>query len=356
MSYIRVNDIFDELKSENKRLLNELLFANRYINKLVEFKSLIDEKTNQIKQCLESDQLKRYDVLAEEITTLSQQLFLRQLDITLTNDDITDQQMFESYGQDFGEENYGVEAIYGDDGVYDGEDAEEDEEGDPDDDDEPLRSLQNMLEDLSPSQKAKVGRRRKFLVCDWSDCGRTFASKQYLDLHVKSHLGEKPKTGRRRKQLVCEWPDCGRVFASKQYLDYHMNSHTGERRFVCEFPNCSYRSYYPSNLKLHVSRMHRPDPSVMDNMDDQSLSILYPTFKCTYVGCDKSFKTKDDLKQHSQRHSSERPYKCNYDNCDRTYKSCRELRQHKLMTHLGIKQRCDWPGCDVATASPASLR
>src|SRR5260370_31462165 len=56
--YIELNDIFDELREENKRLNNELLFANKCLNVLNKFKihlnniyqkfdSIIDSKHKQ---------------------------------------------------------------------------------------------------------------------------------------------------------------------------------------------------------------------------------------------------------------------------------------------------------------------
>src|SRR5882757_486212 len=48
---ISINDIFDELMVENKRLLNELLFANQWKRLLMKFqekyKTLIDCEDNQ---------------------------------------------------------------------------------------------------------------------------------------------------------------------------------------------------------------------------------------------------------------------------------------------------------------------
>ena len=39
MASLRVNDVFEELSEENKRLLNELMFANKCLKVLITFKS-----------------------------------------------------------------------------------------------------------------------------------------------------------------------------------------------------------------------------------------------------------------------------------------------------------------------------
>jgi hypothetical protein len=46
---IQINDIFDELIEENKRLNNELMFANKCLNVLNEFKSYL--YNNYINKC-----------------------------------------------------------------------------------------------------------------------------------------------------------------------------------------------------------------------------------------------------------------------------------------------------------------
>ena len=60
MAYINVNDIFDELKEENKRLLNELLFADKYLKYLTEFKLFVDLVINKINNSLEENDISKY--------------------------------------------------------------------------------------------------------------------------------------------------------------------------------------------------------------------------------------------------------------------------------------------------------
>ena len=48
MAYININDIFNDLKEENKRLLNQLLFADKCLKCLTEFKSFVDLVINKI--------------------------------------------------------------------------------------------------------------------------------------------------------------------------------------------------------------------------------------------------------------------------------------------------------------------
>ena len=60
MAYIIVNNIFDDLKEENKRLLNELLFADKCLKCLIEFKSFVDLVINKINNYLEVTDISKY--------------------------------------------------------------------------------------------------------------------------------------------------------------------------------------------------------------------------------------------------------------------------------------------------------
>ena len=60
MAFIIVNDIFDELKEENKRYLNELLFADKCLKCLTEFKSFVDLVINKINNYLEVNDILKY--------------------------------------------------------------------------------------------------------------------------------------------------------------------------------------------------------------------------------------------------------------------------------------------------------
>ena len=60
MAYFNVNDIFDDLKEENKRLFNELLFADKCLKFLTEFKSFVDLVINKINNYLEENDILKY--------------------------------------------------------------------------------------------------------------------------------------------------------------------------------------------------------------------------------------------------------------------------------------------------------
>nr|XP_027196134.1 protein krueppel-like [Dermatophagoides pteronyssinus] len=66
------------------------------------------------------------------------------------------------------------------------------------------------------------------------------------------------------------------------------------------------------------------------------------------VQCDRKFKTISDLKEHNFTHTDQRPYHCGQ--CDKKYKRPRDLKIHSF-SH--IKER---PYCDNCNASCDQLR
>ena len=63
MSYIEIRDIFDDLREENRRLLNELLFADKCLKCLTEFKLFLDLIFNKINNNLENNDILKYKQL-----------------------------------------------------------------------------------------------------------------------------------------------------------------------------------------------------------------------------------------------------------------------------------------------------
>ncbi|GFR17059.1 hypothetical protein TNCT_575431 [Trichonephila clavata] len=127
------------------------------------------------------------------------------------------------------------------------------------------------LEQQVPNRKIfHLGGERPF-VC--KHCGKAYAQKDKLTVHIRSHTGERP--------FVCK--HCGKAFARNDKLTAHIRIHTGERPYICSH-------------------------------------------------CSKSFTTKGKLNIHLRTHESKIPYVCTQ--CGKNFNSKEKLSAH-LLIHLG---------------------
>ena len=61
MSNIEVIDIFENLKQENEKLFNKLIFANNCWKYSIEFISFVDLIFNKVKNYLEENDISKYE-------------------------------------------------------------------------------------------------------------------------------------------------------------------------------------------------------------------------------------------------------------------------------------------------------
>ncbi|XP_069701438.1 zinc finger protein 586-like isoform X1 [Periplaneta americana] len=139
----------------------------------------------------------------------------------------------------------------------------------------------------------------KPFIC--SQCGRTFASRINLKKHLFTHTGEKP--------YLCT--RCGISFGRIDTLTKHMRSHTGEKPFHCSVcgNNFARRSTFTNHMRTHSGE--KP-------------------YLCTECGwrCVQSY----DLKKHMRCHTGERPFRCTV--CRLSFGQRSSLTKH-MRCHIG---------------------
>ncbi|CAG2109241.1 unnamed protein product [Medioppia subpectinata] len=160
-------------------------------------------------------------------------------------------------------------------------------------------------------------------LCPNPHCRKGFLSSHrlYHHFHVVHHT---------KKKIVCQELNCGKSFKTKRELKKHENNvHSDYRPFECPEKGCEYKCKSNTQLNAH-SVIH---------------SDIY-AFKCNE--CEKTFKTLSGLNCHQKLHGNENNFKCRYEGCNQFFRNTLQLRRHKIVVHNAHQEvyACEWPACD----------
>ncbi|CAG2119048.1 unnamed protein product [Medioppia subpectinata] len=142
----------------------------------------------------------------------------------------------------------------------------------------------------------------------------------------------------RPKPFICEYIGCEkRVVDYEQLLAHIRVRHTMERPFGCDVCHKTYP--IERYLRIH-QKMHTEDNR---------------QFRCSWVGCDSAFRTKQFLRDHFRTHEQLRQYAC--DECDQRFNTSRNLQAHKNGRHSTARPyTCDWPACEATYKDTTMLK
>ncbi|RAK79799.1 C2H2-type zinc finger protein [Aspergillus fijiensis CBS 313.89] len=121
------------------------------------------------------------------------------------------------------------------------------------------------------------------------------------------------RSGKKRK-YACTLPHCGKSFAQKTHLDIHMRAHTGDKPFVCKEPLCGQRFSQLGNLKTHQRRHTGEKP-----------------FSCEI--CHKRFAQRGNVRAHKITHQHAKPFTCLLDDCGKQFTQLGNLKSHQNKFH-----------------------
>nr|GMC81921.1 transcription factor IIIA [Ipomoea batatas] len=131
----------------------------------------------------------------------------------------------------------------------------------------------------------------KQYVCSEAGCGKVFKYASKLRAHEDSHV--KLET----VEAICTEPGCLKYFTNQQCLKEHIQS--CHQHIVCEI--CGTKQL-KKNMKRHL-RMHEAQPSS-------------ERIKCDFEGCEHTFATRSNLKQHVKAcHLELKPFACSISGC-----------------------------------------
>ena len=386
MCSILIYDVLEELKEENNRLLNELKFANKCLNKLIELKLNLVLHSNKIKTTLEPNDwniieeiIKDFDEMVDkrEITTpkIHNSVQLKSIrkfgnyrgfvDQTTEPEDsemLSNEEIFNN--------NLSIKEL-----IESEEETEEDMPSDDDydpNDDKPmrsaLRSIKCYFADCGKKFVSDGGLKNHIqychsteeaFVCHQLNCDFRTTNKRFLNDHMKAKHSDK-------RVISCTIEGCVSSFKCKSSLEQHMkraHSQKEREKFICEFCHKEYPN--KTSLSRHRSIQHinskniectHPDCDYIA-INEKALDIHMikhsdeRLFVCDVDGCDRRYKTEANLNKHKNSHSMTRnELTCCFDGCDKTFKSKIGLNEHIISIHVRDKElHCEWPGCDYKT-------
>lgn len=168
--------------------------------------------------------------------------------------------------------------------------------------------------------------------CCYESCTDHFSSSKKMYYHLQKHLRDLDAKQRcdKCKRSYSEWtfeshrciinnPQefmchyCGKTWATKHLLEVHMNSHTGNKPYKCKYCDMAFTKCYTRNRHQNTHTGTKP-------------------CKCTVAGCDRAFGQHIDLYRHLYKAHGifKKKYPCTI--CEQVFPENSLLRKH-LQSH-----------------------
>ncbi|KAI3755748.1 hypothetical protein L1987_55554 [Smallanthus sonchifolius] len=200
-------------------------------------------------------------------------------------------------------------------------------------------------------------------TCPIKDCNSSYRRKDHLNRHLIQHQG---------KIFECPFENCKSKFSIQGNMTRHMkeihddsedntDGTNNHKQYTCSEPGCGKAFKYASKLKTHEESHVRletieafcGEPGCMKYFtNDQCLKIHIQTCHqhiiCEICG---SKQLKKNIKRHLRAHEevvSKERIKCSFDGCDLTFSTGSNLKQHIKATHFQEKPFvCSISGCGM---------
>ena len=354
---IETNDVFEELSEENKRLLNDISFANECLIKLINLKTFIELIFDKIRYNLEENDCQKYQELSDEANEVLQRRpefeNLKNIDNKIIGHSVDDKKPIK------------LSPHFAEDSNEFSDDSDNTEDPDYEITTERLNiSNKNKLNkskslvkratnSLNAKNSSKRGRKPKtssniciqsngikqekeLITCDYDDCDQEFKTSKSYETHKRVvHLKIKP--------YACDYPDCDYRAQTRQGLNFHLVSHSDEKPIVCEVNDCGKRFKTDYQLKNHQKFVHK---------------LGRQLFRCQWSGCKFETAAKSYFDMHMTKHTiTERTVACDWPECDKMFRTQKQMLTHRRLMHtIARNLSCDWPGCQFRTFKKSILK
>ena len=227
------DDLIEELVEENRRQFKELLFADKCLDVMTEFKSFIDFISIQFINHLESEVWKKFEQLSAKVDNICD---IKKL---VVNNGVLSKELLKSVIQETSKllQNNPNKDIL----------------------------LKQLLVDNSTGDERQLHSQTK-------PNSSTNGSNKSLISKVSHNSGK----------FKCPKKNCQKAFPSRNLLSRHYYNCHSEKRFVCQFPECSYKTSMKWNFKKH-SATHITKSG---------------HYKCRYFRCERVYKNLEDVVKH----------------------------------------------------------
>ena len=168
--------------------------------------------------------------------------------------------------------------------------------------------------------------------CGYEGCSKTYTTKQNLQRHFVSHIGD--------LQFRCYTGDCAGAirYCDKQALDRHIHKqHTSARPYECDI--CNKRFMHSDSLAAHRRYQH----FVSDERTNKwiiSTGDADMSFQCGFEGCGRKFPRIRSLKSHLPRHARDSQLRCYLGDCSG---KIRFRDRQKLLRHVRVHHTFEKP-------------
>ena len=399
---VKLNDIFDELREENKRLHNCLKVLNKFrelLNKIsVKYETIIDSEDKQHFNRLEDEyncvvrveeqmevtinvnvtQECEENEVSVKCETISDSEDRQELNTGVNDENQNNGHNFDDYSSDwkYTEREESSTDINDHNSMTTNEDNNQSKRVDPliknikdkfkrianknndifieEISDPNVISIPELKEELNSLlllKRNNFDEKTQTYVCPHPSCDKPFQSQASLSQHFK-------KCHYLQKKHFCIHNDCNKSFKTAHNLRVHYLSHSDVRPFVCSVDGCNKGFKSIDGLRYHSVTHSKDRPFICTDKDcnlrfkrsyelerHQVIHSNTRPFICSFNGCDQRFIRSQQLKRHEVSHSDTTPFECS--ECQKSYKLDTDLKRHQLMKHKNIlpSYKCGYVDC-----------